>query len=268
MRKAILALGAGLAAVLGIGLAAGPALASTPAHLTGSVALDAPDQYATFNNIGGTPSASTGSFSYTNFSQPDTAATGVWSLPKGTAIPLTVSEGAASFNHVLYVDSIEPTSQTSLSFTGHGYWADLNGPNGPIYNWTATGSIAGNQLTLHLLYTSGNPGYTATDTATINPDGSANGTATDSNGDAGLTVSIPSGPLFQALSYTAPVNSVSINSSTGDASFGSAVPAGHAYGGTPYTITVHDGGNPGVGNDTYAQNGGQFTVDGGNLTVH
>jgi len=236
---------------------------SAPAqHLTGSVNLDAPDQVATFNNIAGTNS---GSFTYTNFNQPDTAATGVWSLPKGTPIQLQVNQGAAQFNHVLIVNSIEPTSQSSLSFTGHGYWADLNGPNGPVYNWTATGTIVGNQLSLHLLYTSGAPGYTADDTATINPDGSATGTATDSNGDTGLTVSIPANSLFQALSYTAPVSGVNINGA--DATFSSAIPAGHVYPNTPFTITVHDGGNPGV-HDTYKQDGAPYTVDGGNLTVH
>jgi hypothetical protein len=155
----------------------------------------------------------------------------VWSVAKGTPINLHVAQGAATFNHVLYVDSIEPTGQGSLSFTGHGYWADLNGPNGPIYNWTATGTIVGNQLSMHLLYTSGTPGYTADDTATINPDGSATGTATDSNGDAGLTVSLDAGSFFQALSYTAPVSSVGFDTN-GDAQFSSAVPAGHAWGGT------------------------------------
>jgi len=264
MRKLSLAAAVAAAAVATF-LSAGAAMAAPAPHLTGSVALDNPDQYATFNNISG-PNG--GSFSYTNFNQPDNpGASNVWSVAKGTNIPLTVSEGAASYNHVLTVDSIEPTGQGSLSFTGHGYWADLNGPNGPIYTWTATGTIVGNQLTLNLLYKTGAPGYTATDTATISPDGSATGTATDSNGDVGLTVSLPAGSFFQALSYTAPVSNVSFGTN-GDAQFSSAVPAGHAWGGTPYTITVHDGGNPGVGHDTYAQNGGPFTVDGGNLTVH
>jgi len=238
-------------------LSAGAAMSAPAPHLTGSVNLDAPDQVATFNNI----ATNSGSFTYTNFNQPDTAATGVWSLPKGIDLHLQVSEGAAQFNHTFQVDSIEPTSQSSLSFTAHGHWDDI-----PGYTWNATGTIVGNQLQMHLLYTGGAPGYTADDTATINPDGSVSGTATDSNGDAGLTVSMPSGSLFQALSYTAPVSGVRFSGDT--ATFNSAIPAGHVYADTHFTISVVDGGNPGVGHDQYTQDGASYAVDGGNLTVH
>src|SRR5215471_13809387 len=202
MRKAILTLGTGLvaaaAAILPV-VSATAASAATAPHLTGSVNVDNPDLYSGFNNIS---APGGGSLTYTNFNYPDPGS-GVWSLQKGTPINLHVAVGAAWFNHTLIVDSIEPNGPSALSFTGHGYWNDH-----PGYAWNATGTVSGNQLVLHLAYTSGNPGYTATDTFTINSDGSANGTATDSSGTAGLTVSLAQGSLYEVLAFTAPVNNV------------------------------------------------------------
>jgi hypothetical protein len=269
MRKAILTLGAGLvAAAAGIlPVVSATAASAAPApHLTGSVNIDNPDLYSGFNNIGGTPTASTGSLTYTNFNYADPGS-GVWSLHKGTPIHFNVAVGNANFNHVLIVDSIEPSGPNALTFTGHGHWADLNGPDGPIVNWTATGTVSGGQMVLHLTYTTGPAGYvgyTATDTFTIAPDGGGSGTSSDA---AVTGITLDPGSLFEALAFNAPVSNVSFPNGT-DAQFSSVVPAGHALAGTPFTVKVHDGGNPGVGHDTWSQDGTSYTVDGGNLTVH
>jgi hypothetical protein len=261
MRKAILTACAALAAVLGIGLAAAPAMAGTAPHLTGSVALAGPaDQYATLNNIAASAS---GSLSYTNFNVADTAASGVWSLPKGTAIPLDFNLGGSDYNHTLIVDSIQPTGLGSFTFTGHGsYVPDAS------YTWNATGSMVGNQVTLHLVYTGANPGYTVDASASIAADGSFTGTATSS---AAQSFTLTGSGAFQALSFTAGVNTVSVTPSAtgGDAVFSSAIPPGHTYAGTPFTETVHDGGSPGSVHDTWSQNpAGPSTITAGNLTVH
>jgi hypothetical protein len=265
LRKPILTLGAGLVAasvVIVPVVTATTASAASPPHLTGSVNLDNPDQYVAFNNISGT---SSGSLTYTNFTYPDPGS-GVWSLPQGTPINYTVSVGAAYFNHTLIVDSIEPNGASALSFTGHGFWADLYANGAPVYNWTATGTVSGTSLKMHIVYTTGNPGYTADLTGTVASGGSVSGTATDSAGTAGLTISMPAGSLFEALAYTAPVNTVHIGTTT--ASFRSAIPVGHALAGTSFGISVTDGGNPGVGHDTYTQDGAGYVIDDGNLTVH
>lgn len=261
MRKAILTLGAALAAVLGIGLAAAPAMAGTAPHLTGSVALAGPaDQYASLNNIAAPAS---GSLSYTNFNVADTAASGVWSLPKGTAIPLDFNLGGSDYNHTLIVDSIQPTGLGSFTFTGHGsYDADQS------YTWNATGSVVGTTLTLHLVYTGANAGYTVDASAAINPDGTLTGTATSNQGQS---FTLSGSGAFQALSFTAGVNSVTVTPTAtgGSAFFASAIPAGHTYAGTTFTESVTDGGSPGPGHDTWTQNpAGASQITAGNLTVH
>lgn len=260
MRKAIFTLGAGLAAVLGIGLAAGPAMAGTAPHLTGSVALAAPEQYATFNNIGGPAS---GSFSYTNFTVADTAASGVWSLHTGTDHPVEIDFGldGGNYPHHLTVDSLQPTGLNSFTFTGHGTFD----PN-PSYTWTATGSVSGTTLSMHILYTGTQAGYMLDFAGTVNPDGSVTGTSFSDSLGRTLSVHMPAGSLFQALDYTAPVSNVTVGSGT--AGFDSAIPADHIYAGTGFHIDVTDGGSPGPGHDAYAQGGTGYTITSGNLVVH
>lgn len=255
MRKAILTLGAGLAAALTVGLAA-PAMAGTMPHLTGSVSLSGPAQYATFNNIGGPNS---GSFSYTNFTQPDPGS-GVWSLPS-TPVEIDFGLGGGNYPHHLTVDSLQPTGLNSFTFTGHGSFD----PD-PSYTWTATGSVSGTALSMHIVYTGTQAGYTLDFTGTINPDGSVTGTSFSDSLGRTLSVSMPAGSLFQALDYTAPVSGVTFNSaSTG---FNSAIPAGHVYAGTGFHIDVTDGGSPGPGHDTYTQDGTGYPITSGNLVVH
>jgi len=259
MRKALLTLGAALAAVLGIGLAAGPAMAGTAPHLTGSVALAAPEQYATFNNISGTPSASSGSFSYTNFTVADPGS-GVWSLAKGSPIEIDFGLGGGNYPHHLIVDSIQPTGLSSFTFSGHGSFD----PD-PSYTWTATGSVTGTALSMHIAYTGTQAGYTLDFTGTINADGSVTGTSFSDSLGRTLSVSMPAGSLFQALDYTAPVSNVGFAGT--NASFNSAIPVGHVYAGTGFTIHVNDGGSPGTF-DTYQQDGTGYSITSGNLVVH
>jgi len=259
MRKAILTLGAGVAVALTVGLAA-PAMASTTPHLTGSVALSGPAQYATFNNIGGPAS---GSFSYTNFTVADTTNSGVWSLQTGTdhQVEIDFGLGDGIYSHHLTVDSLQPTGLNSFTFTGHGnYDPDKS------YTWTATGSVSGTTLSMHIVYTGTQAGYTLDFTGTVNPDGSVTGTSFSDSMARTLSVSMPAGSLFQALDYTAPVSNVTMGSGT--AGFDSAIPAGHIYPGTGFHISVTDGGSPGAGHDSYYQDGTRYTITSGNLTVH
>ena len=257
MKRIVYTVVAAAAIITGGVAAAAPAMASTPPHLTGSVALSSPAQYATFGNIGGPGS---GSFSYTNFTVADTAASGVWSLPT-TPVEIDFGLGGGNYPHHLTVDSLQPIGLNSFTFTGHGTFD----PD-PSYTWTATGSVSGTTLSMHIVYTGTQAGYTLDFTGTINPDGSVTGTSFSDSLGRTLTVSMPAGSLFQALDYTAPVSKVTVGSGT--ASFDSAIPAGHVYAGTGFHISVTDGGSPGTGHDAYYQDGNRYQITGGNLTVH
>ena len=255
MRKAILTLGAALAAVLGIGLAAGPAMAGTAPHLTGSVVLSGPAQFESLNNIGG-PS---GSVSYTNFTYPSPGS-GVWSLNNAE---IDFGYQGGNYPHHLTVTGINVTGLNSYTFTGHGsYDPDQS------YTWNATGSVSGSTLSMHILYTGTQAGYYLDFTGTINPDGSVTGTSFSDSLGRTLTVAMPAGSLFEVLSYTAPVSNVTLNSATGDGSFSFVIPQGTSLAGTQVQVNVHDGGNPGRGHDSYAHNGTSYPITGGNLTVH
>jgi hypothetical protein len=264
--RTILATAAAPAALAAILLGtAGQASAAALPHLTGSVALAGPaDQWASLNNIAAPGS---GSLSYTNFNVADSAASGVGSLPKGTAIPLSFNLDGTPYNHTLIVDSIQPTGLASFTFTGHGSWDG----DAKDYTWTATGSVTGEALTMHLVYTgTGNPGYTVDASATIDPaTGTLTGTASSS---AGQSFTLTGSGAFQALSFNAPVDHVTVTPSSaggGDAQFSSAIPAGHTYEGVGFTETVHDGGSPGAGHDSWSQNpSGPSVITAGNLTVH
>ena len=255
MRKAILTLGAALAAVLGIGLAAGPAMAGTAPHLTGSVVLSGPAQFESLNNIGG-PS---GSVSYTNFTYPSPGS-GVWSLNNAE---IDFGYQGGNYPHHLTVTGINVTGLNSYTFTGTGSY-----DNDTSYTWNATGSVTGNQLSMHIVYTGTEAGYYLDFTGTINPDGSVTGTSFSDSLGRTLTVAMPAGSLFEVLSYTAPVSNVTLNSATGDGSFSFVIPQGTSLAGTQVQVNVHDGGNPGRGHDSYAHNGTSYPITGGNLTVH
>jgi hypothetical protein len=255
--KKIIYTAAAAAAIIGGSLAASaPAMAGTTPHITGSFSLASPAQYETINNV----STTGGSLSYTNFNQRDTAATGVWSLPTATPIALDFGLNGGDYPHHLTVDSLQPTGLGSFTFTGHGtYDPDAS------YTWNATGSVSGTALSMHIVYTGTNAGYTADVTGIINPDGSINGSATDSNAQT-LSLSALAGSAFQALSYTNAVNHVTFPTAT-SGQFSSAIPAGHVLAGTTFTINVKDGGSPGTF-DTYTQDGTPYSITSGNLTVH
>lgn len=240
-------------------LSAGAAMSAPAPHVTGSVALDSPDQYVSLNNIGGPAS---GSVSYTNFTYPDPGS-GVWSLPKDSPVEIDFGFGGGNYPHHLTVDSIDPTGLNSFTFIGHGSFDPDQS-----YTWNATGSVSGNQLRMHIVYTGTQAGYYLDFTGTINPDGSVTGTSFSDSLGRTLTVAMPAGSLFEVLSYTAPVSNVTLNSATGDGSFSFVIPQGTSLAGTQVQVNVHDGGNPGRGHDSYAHNGTSYPITGGNLTVH
>lgn len=253
MKKAILTLGAGLAAALTVGLAA-PAMASTAPHLTGSVVLSGPAQFESFNNIGGP----NGSVSYTNFTSPSPGS-GVWSLNNAE---IDFGYQGQPYVHHLIVDGINVTGLNSYTFTGHGSYDSS-------YTWNATGSVVGSQISMHIVYTGAQAGYFLDFTGTINAaDGSVTGTSFSDSLGRTLTVAMPAGSLSEVLSYTAPVSDVNLNSAKGDGSFSFYIPAGTSLAGTLVQVNVHDGGNPGPGHDTYAHNSTSYPITGGNLTIH
>jgi hypothetical protein len=263
MRKILIAGVLGAATMAGLGLTATAASAATAPHLTGSVALAGPaDQFASLNNIAATAS---GSLSYTNFNVPDTAASGVWSLPKASPVEIDFSYQGGLYPHHLTVDTLQPTGLGSFTFTGHGSYD----PD-PNYSWTATGSVSGTSLSMHIVYTGTEAGYCLDFTGTINSDGSVTGTSFSDSLGRSLTVGMPIGSLFQALSFTSPVSAVQFGlNGPGSAQFSSAIPTGHTYATTPFTEYVKDGGSPGAGNDTWTQNpAGPSTITAGNLTIH
>jgi hypothetical protein len=257
MKRIILTVAALAAICTGGVAAAAPAFAAPTPKITGSFSLAGPAQYESINNA----SASGGSLSYTNFTYADHGS-GVWSLPSnGTPVELDFGLGGGNYPHHLIVDSIQPTGLNSFTFTGHGSFDPDQS-----YTWTATGSVSGTVLSMHIVYTGTQAGYTLDFTGAINADGSVTGTSFSDSLGRTLSVSMPANSLFEALSYTAPVSNVKINGSTGD--FDSAIPAGHMLAGTGFHIHVTDGGSPGAGHDTYTQDGRAYQITGGNLTVH
>ena len=92
-----------------------------------------------------------------------------------------------------------------------------------------------------------------TGTGSIAADGSAQGTAKDSAGQA-LTWHMPAGAFMSVLSYHARIQSAQIQPRWhgGNATFGFTIPkAGGSLAGTRVTVKVHDGGR-GYAHDTYA----------------
>jgi hypothetical protein len=257
MKRIIYTVAAAAAVLTGSVAAAAPAMASTPPHLTGSVALSGPAQYESFNNIGGPAS---GSVSYTNFTYADPGS-GAWSLPSNTPVEIDFGFGGGNYPHHLTVDSLQPTGQSSFTFTGHGsYDPDQS------YTWNATGSVSGTTLSIHIVYTGTQAGYTLDASGTISADGSVTGTSFSDSLGRTLTWSMPAGSAFEVLSYAASASAVQISGSSAQFSF--VIPAGHALAGTQVTVNVTDGGSPGAGHDQYAHNNTSYQITGGNLTVH
>jgi hypothetical protein len=270
--RTILAAAAAPAALAAVLLGSSAASASTLPHLTGSVALAGPVQYSTFNNIT-TPTGpgGGGSFTYTNFNQADTANTGVWA-PTGNGGDLQfTTTGGAVYDYTLNAgDTLKALGQTEVQDSASGYWSSPSNP------WTISADVNGTAVSYTLNYGSWAAGYQVKATGTIAGDGSASGNwqqTLNRSPSASGTWTLPAGTFQQVLSYTAPVSSVVTNPvvngqpDPAGMQFSSAVPAGHTYAGTGFTIRVHDGGNPGT-NDTYFQDGTNYPVIDGNLTVH
>jgi hypothetical protein len=156
----------------------------------------------------------------------------------------------------MFVDSVTPKSPTKTVFTGHGSY------NGGGYDWTMTGSISGSKVKFAITYTTGTPGYVFSAKGTIAPDGSMSGTATDTLSQV-LTWSMPAGTAHEVFSYTAPVTNVVVNGHS--ATFDFTIPAGVVYAGTVVRVGVTDGGHHGL--DTWAHNGVNYPVAGGNIVV-
>lgn len=234
-------------------------------HATGSVGLAAPQQYAAFNAFDYGATGDRGTVSYTNF-EFAAAGSGVWNI--GGSHALTTFLGAAPYAHTMNIDTIVPTSPTSSTFSGTGFYnAD------PSYTWTVTGTINGSAIDYLIVYTGTSAGYSFHATGTIAADGSMSGSATDSALQEPLSWSMPAGSAFEVLSYTAQVNCAVIGGS--DATFGFVIPAGSALAGTPVVVRVHDGGTPGTNGDTWAHGVGTcgaatspYTIVSGNLVVH
>ena len=151
MRRIILTVAAFAVAALGWLAAAAPAGAATAPtpKITGSVSLAAPAQYESIGAFVGDK----GSVSYTNFTCADPGS-GVWSLHTGSNIAVQFGLGGGTSPHTIVIDSVSPTGLASYSFTGHGsYDPDAS------YTWTATGTVSGTTLSLHVTYTGSNAGY-------------------------------------------------------------------------------------------------------------
>jgi len=254
--RTILAAAAAPAALAAVLLGTTAASASTAPHLTGSVVLSGPAQFESFNNIGGP----NGSVSYTNFTSPSPGS-GVWSLNNAE---IDFGYQGQPYVHHLIVDGINVTGLNSYTFTGHGsYDPDQS------YTWNATGSVVGSKISMRIVYTGTQAGYSLDFTGTVNAtDGSVTGTSFSDSLGRTLTVAMPAGSLSEVLSYTAPVSDVNLNSAKGDGSFSFYIPAGTSLAGTLVQVNVHDGGNPGLNHDTYAHNSTSYPITGGNLTIH
>jgi hypothetical protein len=241
---------------------AGSAPGAVP-KATGGVAMAAPAQYASFAAFDDENNGDRGTVRYTNFEYA-AAGTGVWTVA-GTTLTFVLG---VDYPHTLFVDTVTPTSTTSATFTGHGFY---NG--NPTVTWTVAGSVQGSTVSFHMAYTEG--GYTLDATGTIAGNGSMSGTANDSVSQF-LTWSAPAGSAHEVLSYTADVTCATVGDQ--DATFGFVIPSGFVgLSGLNVTVEVHDGGSPGVGNDTWGHGVAEadcsasvanYPITSGNLVVH
>jgi hypothetical protein len=108
-------------------------------------------------------------------------------LPTGaTALPnwditgtwnLDFSLGAGDYLHTMTVTIF---NQTNGVFSGTGVY----NPD-PSYTWTVTGTVSGDDITFHVVYTGTNAGYTSDATGVITSTTSMGGTWSDINGASG-----------------------------------------------------------------------------------
>jgi hypothetical protein len=237
------------------GAGASPPIASA----TGGIALSGPAQYVAFSAFDYGPTGDRGSVNYTNFTYADPGS-GVWAVNGQSSVVFEYS--GAYYPHTMSVESIYPTSNTSYTFTGSGYFD----PN-QAYTWTVTGSVVGTTVTLHIVYTGAEAGYYLDATGTIQPDGSVLGTSFSDSLGRTLTWAMPAGSAAEILSYTASITQVEVVG--GDTStFSYTIPAGTGLDGVAVTMDVTDGGTPGTSGDVYGHNGSTYQIIGGNLVVH
>ena len=203
------------------------------------------------------PAAAKGNVSYTSFGDP-MSGTGVW-VPEGS---FTIAFDNGS-HHALTVTSFDPTSPTSLTFSGTGYWVE-----GPSWTETFTGTINGSTLSLTLVPDAGvTPIYwdSLTVSGLIATLGAISGSWATVNPVYSGAFTITGG-VHEVFHYTAPVTAATVTGD--DAMFRFLIPAGFV-GPDPYelTVSVHDGGSPGVGYDTIGWLGTNYPIVSGNLTV-
>lgn len=234
--------------------------------VTGSIVMSTPNQAASFEAFE-TPVK--GSVTYSNF---DLAVdgTGVW-VPSGTFDASFEYQGLCNGGcvHTLTITGFEPLSPNSVAFEGTGFYVPT-----PSWTETFTGTIVGNQIEFTLIPDDEGAlyGWAFTNVVgTIAPDGSVVGTWSDDLGRFGDVTIDDIG--YEAFSYTAPVTCADVTSST-DAVFGFTIPIA-PLAGTPVAVTVHDGGSPGPGHDTWAHTvgtcgagGTDYPIVAGNLVVH
>lgn len=243
-----------LTAVPITGASAAPPLASA----TGGIALSGPAQYVAFSAFDYGDTGDRGSVNYTNFTYADPGS-GVWAVNGQSSVVFEYA--GVPYPHTMTVLSVDPTSNTSYTFTGSGYF----NPN-PSYTWTVTGSVVGTTVTLHIVYTGAEAGYYLDATGTIQPNGSVLGTSFSDSLGRTLTWAMPAGSAAEILSYTATVTQATVGDNT--ATFSYTIPAGTGLDGVAVTMDVTDGGTPGTSGDVYGHNGWNYQIIGGNLVVH
>lgn len=238
-----------LAAVAGLATAAtltvAPAVAASASTVPlptarGHVALAGPLQYVRF--AAHTRTSNHGWVDYSNF-EFAASGTNVWNISKADS--LTFSVGGTDYAHTIKTLSLKALSPEATAFSGTGQY---NGS--PFSGWTIKGVVYFNRLAFYILYTSGaNVGYHVSGTGLIAPNGSASGTATDSNG-ATLAFKMPAGSAFQVLHYRTGLTCAVIGFVNARIGFTipSTAPAGLA--GLRIVAKVHDGG-PGFTFDRY-----------------
>ena len=242
---AVAATGLATAAISSAPVAASAATltAAKPALASGSVELGNPLQYETFLAIQN--GWYHGSVDYTNFTFAEPGS-GVWA-PANAAQALTFTFAGTPYAHILNGGlKLTALSPEKLAFSGSGFYKGQAGAT-----WTINGQVNGGKVTFTIKYDGTlSPGYTIKASGTIAADGSANGSATSSTGQA-LTWAEGPGAWTSVLHYVAPIASARVKTGH-DATFQFTIPAKVAgLAGTKVTVTVHDGGWS-AAHDTYA----------------
>jgi len=82
-----------------------------------------------------------------------------------------------------YIHDMTVTTQTDGSFSGTGIYEPDHS-----YTWNVTGTVSGDSINFHILYTGSNAGYTVDATGTIAPDGTMSGNWTSNAGQSGTWI--------------------------------------------------------------------------------